>query len=71
LEGANLENEEQKDTTETKEAYKQLEEAHIHLTQNLFLECCKAFGEDYKKISGFIKYPEVWQSSDATIEEHI
>lgn len=27
----------------------ELEEAHIHHTQNLFTNCCKAF-EDYDKI---------------------
>lgn len=36
LEGQQLENEDQKDNTEQKEAMKQLEEAHIHHTANLF-----------------------------------
>jgi len=70
LEGTNLEAEEQKDNSETKESYRLLEEAHIHHTQNLFLECCKAF-DDYEKISSFLKFPEVWQYSEANIDESI
>ena len=70
LEGQQLENEDQKDNTEAKEAYKQLEEAHIHHTQNLFQTCCEAF-DDYEKISGFRKYHEVWGYSEGQIDEFI
>jgi len=70
LESASHDNEEQKDNTEAKMAYKQLEEAHIHHTQNLFVSCCEAF-EDYDKISKFLKYNEVWSFSEGTIDEFI
>lgn len=70
LETQTIDNEDNKDNTETKEAYKQLEEAHIHHTQNLFEKCCKAFDE-YDKISGFLKFHEVWMQSDGNIEENI
>lgn len=70
LEGQQLEAEDQKDTTESKEAYRLLEEAHIQGTQHFFLKCCEAF-DDYEKISGFRKYFEVWQYSEGAIEEFI
>ena len=70
LETTNLENEETKDNTEAKEAYRQLEEAHIHYTHNFFQSCCKGFVE-YEKISGFNKYAEVWAYTEGTIEEAI
>ena len=49
LESNTLDAEETKDNTESKEAYKALEEAHIHHTLNLFENCMKAF-DDYDKI---------------------
>ena len=70
LEGTNLEAEEQKDNTESKEAYKALEEAHIHHTMNLFENCMQAF-DDYDKISRFLKFPEVVQYSEPNIEDTI
>ncbi len=70
LESASHDNDEQKDNTEAKQAYKQLEEAHIHHTQNLFDVCCQSF-EEYDKISRFLKYQEVWAYSDGQIEELI
>ena len=70
LEGTNLEAEETKDNTESKEAYKALEEAHIHHTLNLFDNCMKAF-DDYDKISGFLKFTEVVQYSEPNIEDTI
>ena len=36
----------------------------------MFLDCCKGF-EDYDKISSFQKFPEVWQYSEASIDEMI
>ena len=63
LEQASHDTEEQKDNTEAKQTYKQLEEAHIHHTQNLFDTCCRSF-EDYEKISSFGKYPEVMALTD-------
>ena len=68
LEGATLENEEQKDTTESKEAYKALEEAHIHHTQNLFNNCMESFDE-YDKISKFKRFGDVVQYSDPNIDD--
>ena len=62
--------EETKDNTEAKQAYKELEEAHIHHSQNLFASCCEAF-DDYDKISRFLKYKDVWLVSDGQIEEFI
>ena len=70
LEGINLNEEETKDNTESKETYKALEEAHIHHTINLFDNCMKAF-DDYDKISGFLKFPEVVQYSEPNIEDTI
>ena len=70
LETAKVDNEEQRDNTDLKDQYKELEEAHILPMANLFIECCKAF-EDYEKIKGFQKFNEQFQYSDANIEELI
>ena len=53
-----------------KDQLKELEEAHILPTHNLFLDCCKAF-EEYDKISGFMKFKDVLSYSDANIDELI
>lgn len=68
LEGTNLENEEQKDSAESKEALTALAEAHIHHTQNMFVEACKAH-DQYEVISAFLKFPEVLQNSEGVIDE--
>ena len=70
LEGTNLENEENKDNNENKENFAVLEEAHIHHTQNMFMDCCKNF-EDYDKISGFIKFQDIQLNSDGVIDDAV
>lgn len=73
LENTNLDVEDNAGNQEQKDLLQSLTEAHIHHTQNLFLNCCEAF-ENYDVIAGdhgFRKFNDVFQYTDPNIEEFL
>ena len=49
---------------------KELQEAHIESTHNLFINCCRHF-EDYPKISSFLKYADIFSTYESHVEEFV
>lgn len=49
---------------------KELKEAHIECTHNLFLNSCKSF-EDYNKIQSFLKYADIFSTFESHIDESV
>ena len=49
---------------------KELKEAHIESTHNLFINCCRHF-EDYPKISSFLKYADIFSTYESHVEEFV
>ena len=47
---------------------KELKEAHIESTHDLFINCCKKF-EDYNKISSFQKFNDHYSTYESHVEE--
>lgn len=49
---------------------KELAEAHIDSTQNMFDNSCRSF-EEYSKVEAFQKYKDCFANADGAIEEII
>lgn len=49
---------------------RELREAHIECTQDIFLKCCESF-EEYAKISAFNNFKEVYNILDPQVEESV